>query len=525
MPHKSCLQCQREFEIREQDLQLYERISPVIDGVKEVLPLPTLCPGCRQQRRFAWRNVRSIYLRQDSRTSEAIFGQYPPETPFPVYGNDHWWSDDWDAMDYGRDIDFTRPFFEQMHELMHVVPRAIQCNGPGNENSPYVNQTSEIKHCYMVFNADFDENCYFSESIWHSKECLDCFRCFYSELCYELVECIKCYQTVFADHTEQATDCAFLSHCFDVHDCFGCVQVEHGAFQFFNEQLTKEDYQKRVAEIDLTSREVFDYWKQKFLEHRATFQIDSLKHKSCENVVGDYLENCKDCYACYDLNDAENCLYCTDGFDSFKDSIDVDLFGEKINEVYDSLTIGLQASRVFWSYCTWSNVHDVFYADNCSASHDLFGCSGLQHKEYCILNKQYTKEEYFALVKKLIAHMKTTGEWGEYFPLALSPHAYNETLALDFYPQTKEEIEGRGGRWMDEELTKIHQSTPHKFAENDVATLLETAYGCTSCERPIKFIPQELALLLQLGLPLPDKCWKCRFARRFKMRRPRTMYK
>lgn len=521
---KSCLQCHQDFEICEQDLQLYERISPFIGGAKEILPLPTLCPGCRQQRRLAWRNVRSIYLRKDSHNGEAIFGQYPPETPFPVYGNDYWWSDHWDAMEHGRDIDFSRPFFEQFQDLLQVVPRAIQCNGPGNENSPFVNQTSQIKNSYMIFNADFDENCYFCEALWHSKECLDCFRSFYCELCYELVECIKCYRTAWADHTEQATDSLFLSHCFDVQHCFGCVQVRHGQYQFFNEQLTKEDYEARIASIDLTSRETFEHWKQKFLAHRATFDIHGLKHKSCENVTGDYLENCKDLHACYDLNDAENCVYCTDGFDSFKDSIDVDLFGEKIQNVYDSLTIGLQASNIYWSYCCWDNVHNLFYCDSCSASQDLFGCSGLQHKQYCILNKQYTKEAYEELLPQLIAHMKETGEWGEYFPMALSPHAYNETLALDLYPATTEQIQALGGRWMQEESTKISKVTPDHFGQQDVPQILETAYGCTDCQRPIKFIPQELALLLQLGLPLPEKCWKCRFARRFTVRRPRTMY-
>jgi hypothetical protein len=39
-------------------------------------------------------------------------------------------------------------------------------------------------------------------------------------------------------------------------------------------------------------------------------------------------------------------------------------------------------------------------------SSNLFGCIGLRGKEYCILNKQYTKEEYEALVPKIIEKMK-----------------------------------------------------------------------------------------------------------------------
>jgi hypothetical protein len=33
--------------------------------------------------------------------------------------------------------------------------------------------------------------------------------------------------------------------------------------------------------------------------------------------------------------------------------------------------------------------------------------------------------------------MKSTGEWGEFFPLALSPFGYNETVAQDYFPITE----------------------------------------------------------------------------------------
>ena len=44
----------------------------------------------------------------------------------------------------------------------------------------------------------------------------------------------------------------------------------------------------------------------------------------------------------------------------------------------------------------------------CAASSNLFGCVGLKSKEYCILNKQYTKEAWEALVPQIIEHMKKT---------------------------------------------------------------------------------------------------------------------
>ena len=31
-------------------------------------------------------------------------------------------------------------------------------------------------------------------------------------------------------------------------------------------------------------------------------------------------------------------------------------------------------------------------------------------------------------------------EWGEFFPSSISPFGYNETVAQDYYPMTREEV-------------------------------------------------------------------------------------
>lgn len=73
---------------------------------------------------------------------------------------------------------------------------------------------------------------------------------------------------------------------------------------------------------------------------------------------------------------------------------------------------------------------ELTYVENCHSSRDLFGCSGIRHGKYCILNKEYSKKEYFKLKDKLIEHMKKTEEWGEYFPSKMSHFGYNETIVL-----------------------------------------------------------------------------------------------
>lgn len=55
--------------------------------------------------------------------------------------------------------------------------------------------------------------------------------------------------------------------------------------------------------------------------------------------------------------------------------------------------------------------NDVHYSSICFNSDNLFGCTGMKQNKYCILNKQYTREEYEILVPKIIEKMIADGEW------------------------------------------------------------------------------------------------------------------
>jgi hypothetical protein len=64
-----------------------------------------------------------------------------------------------------------------------------------------------------------------------------------------------------------------------------------------------------------------------------------------------------------------------------------------------------------FSNVIWPTSSDIYYSDNLVACKNCFGCISLKNKEYCIFNKQYTKQEYEELVSKIIEKMKTNSEW------------------------------------------------------------------------------------------------------------------
>jgi hypothetical protein len=187
--NRTCAHCSSAFTITQDDLAFYDKVSPVFNGKKELVPPPTLCPDCRMQRRLSFRNERNLYHRKCDLTGRSIVSAYSADKPFIAYQSDEWHSDKWDAYQYGRDFDFSRPFFGQFMELKLVVPRAALVTSMQAEdyNCSYINFAGSSRNCYMTFDSDFNEDSYYTKVLKHSKKCVDCAFVHGSELCYDCI--------------------------------------------------------------------------------------------------------------------------------------------------------------------------------------------------------------------------------------------------------------------------------------------------------------------------------------------------
>jgi len=157
---KTCKQCNTEFWITDKDLKFYEKVSPVYDGKRYDIPSPEICYSCRAQRRLSFGNERNLYKRVCDATGKEIVSIYSPDKAYKVYDQDTWWSDSWNALDYGRDFDFSKTFFSQFNDLLHDVPRYNLYNFD-NENSQYVQYLPHSKNCYLVFGWWYCNDCYY----------------------------------------------------------------------------------------------------------------------------------------------------------------------------------------------------------------------------------------------------------------------------------------------------------------------------------------------------------------------------
>ncbi|MCF7833841.1 MAG: hypothetical protein K9L98_02780 [Candidatus Pacebacteria bacterium] len=531
---KNCQNCKNDFIIEPEDFLFYEKIK---------VPPPTFCPECRMVRRLCWRNEMNLFKKDCNIPghNEKLISLYPPESEIKIYDNQYWWGDEWDSMSFGVDYDFSKSFFEQWNEFRNNVPFQALSNSSA-VNSDYCNIAHESKDSYMCSGSWGIENSFYLNRVRKIKDCIDCYIINNSELCFDSVAISDSYHLLYSIQSKNCVDSYFLYDCVNCTDCLGCTNLRSKSYCMWNEQLSAEEYKKRISEIDLDSYKNVQALKEKFLSlylqslHRANFKVNTL------NSSGDNLIDVKNSQYCFDCTDIlENSKYVHWGGFNSKDCYDGGpgvFLSENNYEFFDAGGVSLYfCSVVYYS-------SEVQYSFNCYNSNNLFACIGLRNKKYCILNKQYTKEEYEELVPKIIKHMNDMPyidskgrvyKYGEFFPSELSPFAYNQTQAQDYFPSTKEKAQELGYKW--KELNKLDyiptmksQDLKDKLSDVD-DSILKEVIQCLNfdknnlyCRGSFKITSGEFNLYKRLKVPLPRLCFFCRHEERLAKRNPMKLW-
>jgi hypothetical protein len=452
---------------------------------------------------------------------------YNPETFFPVYSQDYWWGDAWDPKSYEREFDFKRPFFEQFKELMDTVPRfTLTVNR--SENCEYNNFCATSRNCYMSNRLGDAEDTYYSYLVIESRNIMDCYNVTKCELCYEVIDAENCYDVFFGQNLSACSASRFLFNCRNVKYCFFCADLRNTEYCFFNEKLSKEEYEEKTAEYkNLTYDKKKVLWK-KFLKLCSEQVVPAYWGNKTESVSGNYLLECKNVFDSYDCTHLENSRYAY-GHIYGENAMDTS-FSYYIDWSYE-FAAGTRSRNLRFCFNIFDGSYNMAYCMDCvNNCRDCFGCISLKHAEHCILNKQYTKEEYEKIIPRIIEHMKSTGEWGEFFPIHISPFGYNETVAQEYFPLKKEKVIKKGWRWKDEEMSVSGTDKiipPGRLPEdidNIPDDILDWSIECEATKKLFKIIPQELKFYRQFHLPIPHECPDQRHLNRIKLRNPRKLF-
>jgi len=521
---KQCQNCHNQFVIEPEDFQFYEKIK---------VPAPTWCPQCRTIRRFVFKNDLNLFRAQHAVTGKEIFSTYPAASGLKLYDHDYWWSDAWDPMRYGRDYDFSRPFFEQFKELLSEVPWAARSIWH-LEGSDYCNNASRLKNCYLCFDCDESEDCFYGVGFRHSKNSLDFAQANYLESCYELFSCDRCYRTFFSVESDDCLDVWFSRECYNCKNCFGCINLRHKQYYIWNKPYSKEEYGARLADFNLGSARALNEMKERVRNFWLRFPVKWMHGTHNENVVGEYVYHAKNVKYCYQSDKGvQDLKYCQRVVNGVSTSYDYTHWGDNSELMYEAVTCGENCRNVRFCFECWPACQDLEYSMSCHASTNLFGCTGLKKKQYCILNKQYSREEFFVLRKKIIAQMDAMPyvdargrvyRYGEFFPPDFSPLAYNEALAQEFFPLTEQGAREQGFFWRElphrEFETTLRATDLTDHIRDATGDMCKEIISCLGCSRAYRILAHEFEFYKRFGLPLPRLCHVCRYTERVKLRNP-----
>lgn len=294
--------------------------------------------------------------------------------------------------------------------------------------------------------------------------------------------------------------------------------MRHKEYCIFNEQKTKAEYSDFLRTFHATS------WADR-QQHRKQIEAMGITHprphviqRQTEDVSGNFLQECRDVHDSFYIQHGESLRRCFNCHEQLKDCRDYSFFGRNAELIYESAACGMNIQRLAFCYESREGSTSLYYCWFCDGCHDCFGCISLRKKSYCIFNKQYAKDDYEKLVPRIIDRMRADGQWGEFFPMYLSPLPYNCTAAERYFPIGKTGALKTGLRWQDD--TSLHASSsvldptdlPDGLPANDDLIVVRSTFS----GRPFKITSQEIKRYRQLNVPLPRMTYDERMEERAK---------
>lgn len=421
---------------------------------------------------------------------------------------------------------FDKNFFENISQLQQVVPRWYIMDFYGNENCEY----SDC--CFW-----WAKNCYLTVVAWDNAE-----NILYTYQVATNVINVLNSNSIFSN-CENIYTCGFVSNSYNIffsrniHNCANirmshnlqwckecvlCNWLENQTYCIQNKQYPKEEYLKLKQNI-LSKKNKFLAFYQKSVE---------LKNFNSKNSTGKWLINCEN---------VENGIYITDT----KDSKNIVLGWITAHNIVNSVDVWINSHDLYWVNSAWDDSNNLYFCGEIWKCSELYysyfmehcsyciWCMWLKNKQFCILNKQYTKEERFELANKIFAQMESDWTLWDFFPASVNPFYFNDTAAYlidDSF--SKKEMEWEWYLRRDDEIkVDIPQwSETVKSTELGQYQWFDSEWNRTINSEILKkviidkkwnyyrIVKMEYDFLMKHGLPLPEIHWLERIKLGFKFK-------
>lgn len=473
------------------------------------VPPSTVSPQTRWKYHGLWYVGYQYWYQAHPVTGKPIVCTVHPSTGIKVLPDVEWFQKDF--FDAGRDYDAAKSFFEQWRVLQLAVPMPASRNhvepvnsiafvSQGDEDSYFVGASKTKRTLYAHAATDVED----SAEVYESSKLQNC---------YNVVDSSRLHLCLFARASYDCINSAFLFDCRNCEFCFGVTNKRNKKYVWFNEQLTKDEWEKRRAAVDLGSRNVVTEYLQKFndlVKDQAIWPENFNDHAVESN--GEYLfktTRVKDSYLCGEgAVDQYSCNF------SIGNSEHDAFSGYAVNgsDFYYSASGGGRGQKFCFLTIRSDNME---YCLLCYNSRDCFGCVGLQRKQFCIFNKQYTEEEYWKRVDELKCAMLERGEYGEFFPAGYSPSYWADSGAPSWFGATEADVRAMGSMMYEPEsngaigndLVDPSRLKPSMDVPDHIDQLTDDWAGVplldAACGRRFSYIKPEVAFYRRLKIAPP----------------------
>ena len=350
----------------------------------------------------------------------------------------------------GRAYDENKTFFQNFQDMYKTINLWATLAYGDNENTEFADDTYNAKNVYLSFAvvSDVSNILYSFLAKDHTNNVLNSVSVAYqSENVYMSNGITGWYNIFFSRFVSDSSNIWFSTNLIGCQECMFCDDLQNQSYCINNKQLDKETYKMKKEEF-LKQKKMFLTWYQNLPTkgiNRASMNVEGSAITKSHNIENGSIV--------YQVDTGRNLIMAWwDVWD--KHMYDVILWWSiQAEDIYGGALIGIHSNNIYCSINATVNSSNIYYSHSMNSCSYCLGCFGLQNKSFCILNKQYSKEERFELANKIFAQMD--GEWtlGDFLPGRINPFYFNDTMAyLIDNSFTKEEVEKDGYMRRDAEI-------------------------------------------------------------------------
>ncbi len=421
-----------------------------------------------------------------------------------------------DIFAHGQEYDFNQSFWDNFSSLLQKVSLPSMIHFFQNENVDYGDVVSKGKNIYLcAYAVNENEDIYYSFGIKDA-----CKNVFNSALVGDHSENIamSCgvmhsYEVFYSRYITNCSDVWFSTNLVGCSHCINCHDLENVSYAIGNKVMSKEEYMKQ--------KEVILQQKHNYVSRYKDLPAQP-KNIASTNVSGTFLvesEDVENGHFAYRLKNGRN-VFNVWWFQSNQELYDcVDGGGPTSADMYGINWFAINSEKCMIS-CHIPNCNNIYYSYYVESCSYCIGCVWLKNKQFCIFNKQYTKEEWFVLANKIFAQMEKEWILGDFFPATLCPFYFNDTIAQIVWDFDESEIVKDGYLRRQEEvkvdipttaaIIKTNDPLLTNYDESILAKVIQDSKG-----NYYRIVKPELDFHARYGLPLSLLHWMDRLKLHF----------